>query len=515
MLTSFSSLAQTGTFRKQYHLSNYDAASVHVLPDSSYVLLGNSYPGPIEHAAIIKLSPAGQVQWTKTYSQGTAAGVGISGGIPLSGGGYLLGQWGSFGTSPGNSNRFIRTDASGNLLYVREHKFAANSSDLLAAQIQTTDGYIINVGATYDSSMQSSAFHITKLDTAGNLIWDLAVETNANSSKESALNVIECSDGNYVVCGRSVNSLNGSFDCYVVKVSPSGTVIWNKFYGTANYDAAYGVAELSDGSLVFTALSDSLGQSLLLFFKTDTGGNLAWCKSYTSLPLVIGVQLKRRSGDRLISTGYAVSSTQAPFLLALDSAGNVQWCRYYFMNGNGVSTSVQLTPDNGFVLAGTLTDTLTFHDDIFLIKTDSVGKSDCLGTPVTCTAAPFALTELSFGYSLTGGYLQPNVTSVVSSSVVTTVLCVDETGMQDRQEENNLVVFPNPVSDQLSISAKNTLRETTLQLFDALGREALRKNTGDLAAGETLTLPVDLPPGIYQLLIRHADGMEKKKLIIR
>lgn len=203
---------------------------------------------------------------------------------------------------------------------------------------------------------------ITKLDTAGNLIWAKSV---GGADNDGGTSVAVDPSGNVYLTGlfwgtadfdpgpgtHNLTSV-GSYDLYILKLDPSGGFLWAASFGGTDGDYGNAVTPDPSGGVYITGtfegtvdfdpgtgvynLTTSLGNELFLL-NLDASGNFVWAT--------------QTEGDLDI---YASS-------LALDPSGNIH------MAGN-FQGSVDM--DGG---PGTLSLTSSGADDIFVSKYDSAG----------------------------------------------------------------------------------------------------------------------------------------------
>ena len=78
-----------------------------------------------------------------------------------------------------------------------------------------------------------------------------------------------------MVCGWTSSEGAGGSDAWMFKVTNEGIVDWSATYGGTRDDAAYYLAQCSDGGYVLTGPTASFGSGLNDFFvlKTDCRGN--------------------------------------------------------------------------------------------------------------------------------------------------------------------------------------------------------------------------------------------------
>lgn len=125
--------------------------------------------------------------------------------------------------------------------------------------IRTADSGLLIVGYTSSNDGDVTGFHggttdgwVVKLSAAGDLLWQKAFGGSGNEYFKS---VAATNDGNYVMAGSTtsndgdVSGNHGSVDMWVVKISPTGDLLWQKCLGGSEPDSASSIREFSDGRL--------------------------------------------------------------------------------------------------------------------------------------------------------------------------------------------------------------------------------------------------------------------------
>lgn len=114
---------------------------------------------------------------------------------------------------------------------------------------------------------------------------------------------------------------------------------------------------------------------------------------------------------RYAIAGYATTGVnRQPTLIKMDLNGAVLFQRQYTFAGSAEFTSIRLTPDGGFILAGNVSD--AGNDDIFVMKTDAAGvvtwttRLDNSASDGTIRDAVFATAD--------GGYVVCGYTSLAA-----------------------------------------------------------------------------------------------------
>jgi len=219
---------------------------------------------------------------------------------------------------------------------------------------------------------------IGKMDTLGGILSMQRYPLNALTCGNTALDLEVLQDMGAVAWGR-----DNTF--FALRVDPMGTPVWSKQFnhsGCINF-----VRELPSGDLLAGITMDTAGIAVA---RLDAGGNILWCKSYIR-PKGMVRDCLIESDDSFILTGYTdviatPSVFQLPpgydpklFLMKLNGAGDVQWCRGY-ENGPGWyaeigSQIVQAQDGNYVVLANSGIPNYKLEDQPFLMKTDQNGDT--------------------------------------------------------------------------------------------------------------------------------------------
>lgn len=147
-----------------------------------------------------------------------------------------------------------------------QKRFPGNWAEWFGNIIETSSGdYILTaLGGGYQTLM--------KLDRNGNLIWARNYDFVINS-------FIEGMDGNFLAMGYCSNCGLGYTNAFVIKLDPSGEILWQKTYGGINQDYAFEILQCSDGDIAIFGCSESFSDNFYDFWllKLDEEGNLENC----------------------------------------------------------------------------------------------------------------------------------------------------------------------------------------------------------------------------------------------
>ena len=293
-------------WQKIYGGSKDDRAyDIQLTPDGGYIVAGetksnnwdvtgnnNSSNGYYSNNWIVKLTPAGTLQWQKCF-----------GGIyfdaaksikPTTDGGYIV-AGDIFASSPREYDySVIKLNSNGEIQW---QKALGGAADDRANSVQQTPdgGYIV---AGYSNSTDGNVtgnhgkydYWIVKLSSSGDIQWE---KTLGGSSDDKANSVQLTADGGYIVAGFTgsnnfdVTGNNGFDDAWIVKLNSDGTIQWQKALGANGQDYTRSIRRTNDGGYILAGYTYSYRNDFPGFndrpdywiVKIDGNGTFQWQRS--------------------------------------------------------------------------------------------------------------------------------------------------------------------------------------------------------------------------------------------
>ena len=247
--------------------------SIQQMTDGGYIIIGNSdFSGDgNQDIWLIRINSQGDSLWTKTFG-GSGLELGADVQILEDGGFILLGSTESFGNG-GSDIWLIKTDSEGEITWTKT--FGDNSSDYGKSILKTPDdGYIIR-GVTESFGYGNTTLVLIKIDSTGNKIWDNAF---GGSDGEDGNALEETNDGGHILICHSYVHENSAYDIRLIKIDGSGSVDWDKTYGSLTDNYGFSVLQTFDGGYALTGSIGILGDgdinhSDIWLIKTDPEGN--------------------------------------------------------------------------------------------------------------------------------------------------------------------------------------------------------------------------------------------------
>jgi hypothetical protein len=199
--------------------------------------------------------------------------------------------------------------------------------------------------------------------------WD----DEGNSAQQTA-------DGGYVIAGWTESFGAGYCDVYLIKTDARGDTLWTKAYGGLDDDWGTSVQQVTDGGYIIAGCTWSFGAGRddVYLVKTDADGDTLWTRTFggTSGDWSSSVQQTTDSGYIIAGATYSFGAgSEDVYLVKTDSVGDTLWTRAYGGAGEEHGWSVRQTADGGYVIAGRTESFGAGDYDVYLIKTDAYGDT--------------------------------------------------------------------------------------------------------------------------------------------
>ena len=497
----------------------------------------------VEDVYISKLDSSGNFVWAGAWGGGSFD-LGLSIAIDANGFVYSTGLFqgtadfdpgaGTFNLTANSMDGFVvKLDAlAGNLVWAKQ----LATDFLVEPGAIAIDAYgnVITVGhyegnADFDPGMGTLIFsgdgaYITKLDSAGNLIWAKQLAHPASQSPLSsciAKSLVLDSLGNVYATGNFIDTVDfdpglGNYnligdyygDAFICKLDAAGNFRWAKpFYGNGNeagltiaLDASGNVytsgvlnatADFDPGVGTYNLSSAGIGNFDGYISKLNASGDFIWAKQLGGA----------------VGCGLFISS------IVLDADSNV------YTLGN-FSQTVDFNPG-----PGTYNLTSSGSYDVFISKLDNVGNF--------VSTIQFAGLAFDDGRSLTldnagniiatGNFKatsdfdpQAGVLNLTSNGAddIFIIKLQNELGSSTSINENswnNMVnLYPNPTTGALTIESDKIFENVNIMVRNAIGQEVFSKI---YSSTNSIALTLDVAPGLYFIEIIDEGKVSNLKVI--
>ncbi len=197
--------------------------------------------------------------WANAFG-GTGADLATSV-APTGDGGYIVaGSTSSFGAG-GTDAWVLKLRADGTVDW--QKTYGGTKGDEFRQVLQTADGGYILAGNTDFHNTGVAYAWVVKLKSTGTIDWQkyYGGELGGNSQRVASLRSIrQLNDGRYVAIGRTTMAANldgRAADLLLLKLSPSGEILWQKGYGGGSEESGSAVRQTNDGALLIAGNTSS------------------------------------------------------------------------------------------------------------------------------------------------------------------------------------------------------------------------------------------------------------------
>lgn len=429
-------------------------------PDGGYAITGYTYGGLIDSLTtdlfLLKTDDQGFPTFFQTFG-GSNNDEGTKVLNSADGGFYIVGSTQSFGSGL-QSALIIRTDGNGNQIWSSVN--SAVDFTYYNTACFNSQGQILAAGVAHDLITNNYDNYVSLIDTMGNLIWSKKI---GSASYENLNQIALLSDGSFVCAGSSSNASEGDLDFNVFKMDSSGTIIWNKNYGTALYDEARSIAVCTNGDFLINGATNILNSTTPLYQTT--------------------VARLNSTGDLLWSNTYGDPSSSSEGASVIEGS------------------------NNSVISIGYITTISDINGETHFIKTNANGTSGCYQQPLVLQTNVNSFTDSSGADEqsifMTDFMLNPNWFSFSNQF---SLYCFSSSVDQFSSHVSPLV-FPNPGTGKFRIEIGN-YGEHSIDIFNSIGQKVIHTSFGEDFVNVDMS---NYLPGIYYFKV---DNSKSGKIIL-
>jgi hypothetical protein len=243
-----------------------------------------------------------------------------------------------------------------------------NNSDGFRSSCQADGDNMYAVGYTFRTgNLSSKSVFVVKMNKYGDTIWTRVFGDSLR--RPDALAVTSSGDGGCVLTG-------GWWEAYTMKLSSSGEVNWQKFYGGTTVQL-YDIKKTPDGGYIACGRYDDANFNGYIL-KIDSAGNLQWQRMYPAkfFRVFYSVEIAHDSGYVLV--GYFRNFTgekNRGFITKINTFGDTLWNKSFSIDTNTAATKiVKIT--NGYIIGGNiLWPTFPTYTAMYFYRVDINGDS--------------------------------------------------------------------------------------------------------------------------------------------
>ncbi|PWA04723.1 T9SS type A sorting domain-containing protein [Flavobacterium psychrotolerans] len=456
-------------------------------------------------------SQAPDIQWQKSLG-GTSFDLAKS--IQqTTDGGYIVAGICEYTDSGGHSfGNYYRIVKLSNTRTIEWEKYIGNSANRFSPFNiqQTTDGGYILASHSCPTNYTIDSFNfdywILKLSSTGQVEWEKSL---GGTNLDIANSIQQTTDGGYIVAGESASHDGGVIvgygwvDCWIVKLSSTGTIQWQKKIGGSGYDRACSIQLTTDGGYIVAGetkfadgyLSGYHGDSDYYIVKLSSTGTIQWQKSLGGAGYDVASSIQQTTDGGYIVAGETQSvdgdvtgnhGGSDYWIVKLNGIGTIQWQKSIGGAGYDEASSIQQTTDGGYIVAG---ETQSVDGDVsgnhggadyWIVKLNGIGTiqwQKSVGGSGYDAASSIQQTA-DGGYIIAGatGFNDGDVTTGIhgSSDYWIVKLAADPLATTTFNQKG-FTIAPNPVKSVLNFQFPNETAIDRVIINDLTGKTVLQQ----------------------------------------
>ena len=263
--------------------------------------------------------------------------------------------------------------------------YGGSGDDRGSSIIETSDGGYALLGYSDSSDGDVSSnngnrdFWLIKINDSGGVTWE---KSFGYGGVDEGVSIIETSDNHLMLSGildvtasggegnqGRFSTKHAGGDYWSIKISPTGDIVWSRFYGGSFTDSPAGISETLIGGFIKVGGSDSndvdisnnKGSYDFWIVKSDVNGDIVWEKSFGGSEIdeardiisdgngnhiVVG---DTRSNDQDVTFNNGAADLWA---IKVSNNGELLWSTSIGGSNFDVARSISTTFNNEFIIAG-------------------------------------------------------------------------------------------------------------------------------------------------------------------
>lgn len=235
------------------------------------------------------------------------------------------------------------------------------------------DGGAVVCGSTGSFGTVGGDMYVLRIDINGQLLWSVVL---GGSGVETGEDIVVLPDGGFLAIGSTNSFGEGGYDGFVVRLSPLGEELWQRTYGTSQWDLLYAGAFTEEGILLTGqtfGMGAGDGEAWLVRIFAD--GEEGWSRSYDSVGSGVSRSIRSLGMEGCILGGTTdLGGTEADALLVRVAAdGEMIWMTELGGSGEEFGYDVEHLASGGFVITG-YTQSFSAVRQMFLAKSNEAGE---------------------------------------------------------------------------------------------------------------------------------------------
>ena len=495
--------ASTGMFAQDFGLIyEPEFATQHVVMRDLYKTSDNNLligydimTGSVPKAGIMKTNIDGSIIWSKHLNiPGSLAGCSFEA-LENAEGNYYL--WGLNKKGASNMAAILcEISTDGELLWTKEYDFGVNISTAYTVNK-------IHLLPSGDLQMMIAVYSqviILKTNGDGEIIWgkSSSVGPPDGGSKNPGFEWLAIPDDGGICASKASNDLS------LLRYSADGELLWNRTYNMG-YTHGKSIVRAPNGNLLISGFISSTPHVMEV---SEEDGSISWIKRFDGLSMILSDKSHLTVVDDEITLDFSTSD-RSHYIVKLDNDGNAIETMIATNKVFDYNKIEIVSQDENYFYGSMKEGTKSYG---MIHRVSNLFEESCLITAIDPLVQSdfLAFSEVDFIPEQSDFTAEAAIDVTLEDQpfrvkIVCAYLSAEE------NELNNISVYPNPSTDQITVTVSDNLLNATYYITDLSGKQVMVNNVNSNQMQIDIST---LSNGQYILSIQSENEVLTKKITV-
>lgn len=275
-----------------------------------------------------------------------------------------------FITGCSDKDKITNNNLNDDFTYLINEKIGGDSWEWGRGIAKIPSGGYIVTGWTDSYGVGRNDLYLINISNTGEVVWEKNFGGNMNNSDDYGESVIITGGSNILAVGGS-NSFAAQYQFYLIKTDFNGQLLWDTTYSAMTYESRSKVFEISDGYIIGGNTGTSLDERYYVF-KINFSGDFLWDSTYQN-----SSRAEFHCMTKTTDNGFVIGGS---YFLKIDADGKTVWKNNTYLSPdpevNEIINAVIETANGDLIAVGGQSTPSTQYQDpysLYVIKLSSEG----------------------------------------------------------------------------------------------------------------------------------------------